>query len=206
MKYACENTWRKKRTPFRRRVTVSVENTIFSSQEAAAMVLVACLVLGVGLGSVISYGTVSLLWDGAADDDYQNEERDIQDIKCSTLSERKREGLSTIVHGLIRCVRLIGTAFVALCFIFTCGYAGIVIVSFRCNKTLFSVYTRPMSNRNHVITRNEGHRFQIWGQKWPSRPFSRPKGQNWPQIQLRENNQNSVVLTKFQNLVVLTKF
>ena len=32
-----------------------------SSQEAAAMVLVACLVLGVGLGSVISYGTVSLL-------------------------------------------------------------------------------------------------------------------------------------------------
>lgn len=30
-------------------------------QEAAAMVLVACLVLGVGLGSVISYGTVSLL-------------------------------------------------------------------------------------------------------------------------------------------------
>jgi len=27
-----------------------------------------------------------------------------------------------------------------------------------------------------------------------------------PEIQLRENNQNSVVLTKFQNLVVLTKF
>ena len=49
--------------------------------------------------------------------------------------------------------------------LFTCGYAGIVIVSFRCNQTLFSVYTRPMSNRNHVITRNEGHRFQIWGQK-----------------------------------------
>ena len=42
-------------------MTVSVENAIFSSQEAAAMVLVACLVLGVGLGSVISYGTVSLL-------------------------------------------------------------------------------------------------------------------------------------------------
>ena len=35
---------------------------IFSTdQEAAAMVMVACLVLGVGLGSVISYGTVSLL-------------------------------------------------------------------------------------------------------------------------------------------------
>ena len=27
-----------------------------------------------------------------------------------------------------------------------------------------------------------------------------------PKIQLRENNQNTVVLTKFQNLVVLTKF
>ena len=42
---------------------------------------------------------------------------------------------------------------------------------------LQTVYVRPKSKLNHANIGNKGHIFQICGQNWPSRPFSRPKGQ-----------------------------
>ena len=48
--------------------------------------------------------------------------------------------------------------------IFTCGYAGIVIVSFPSGQVLKTVYIRPMGKGSYVTIGNKGQIIQICGQ------------------------------------------
>ena len=64
--------------------------------------------------------------------------------------------------------------------LFTCGSRSTrgFFVPVNCfHKTLQTVYMKSLEWRNHVYIGEKGQWIQILGQNWPSRPFSRPKGQ-----------------------------